>query len=191
MRIHPLFMNVVWINYTNMSDFLNYGTSLELTKSDQELIKDMSANICQQDRSYFVDNFKRDKITTLYKMNLNGFGAELAFCRLCDVKFDSSTDQKESHFSNADAILKDGTTVDVKNTTYPNGRLIVRTGKESKQIDIYALVIGTFPVFKFSGWAKYQDIIQKKLIVNLGGGDSYCLTQNSLRKSLKISDGGV
>jgi|TARA_Y100000310_G_C20603272_1_gene774180 hypothetical protein len=170
-----------------MSDFLNYGTSLELTQPDQQLIEEMSATICKQDRSYFVNNFKRDKTTTLYQMNLNGFGAELSFCRLCGVEFDSSTIQKESHFNNADAILKDGTTVDVKNTTYPNGRLIVRTGKESKLIDIYALVIGKFPVFKFSGWASYKDIIQQKLIVDLGWGDSYCLPQTSLRKSLRIS----
>jgi hypothetical protein len=174
-----------------MSDFLNYGTSLELTQSDQELIKDMSATICKQDRSYFVNNFKMDKDYPLYQMNLNGFGAELSFCRLCGVEFDSSTNQYESHFNKEDAILKDGTTVDVKNTTYRSGRLIVRTGKESKQIDIYALVIGTFPVFKFCGWASYKDIIQKKLIVNFGAGYSYCLPQNSLRKSLKISDGSV
>ena len=43
-----------------MSDFLNYGTSLELTQSDQELIKDMSATICKQDRSYFVNNYNGD-----------------------------------------------------------------------------------------------------------------------------------
>ena len=170
-----------------MSDFLNYGTSLRLTQSDQQLIEEMSATICKQDRSYFVNNFKMDKDYPLYEMNLNGFGAELSFCRLCGVEFDSSTIQKESHFNNADAILKDGTTVDVKNTIYRNGRLLVRTGKESKRVDIYALVIGTFPVFKFSGWASYKDIIQKKLIINLGMGNSYCLPQNSLIKSLKIT----
>ena len=169
-----------------MSELLLDGTSLKLTQPDQQLIEEMSATICKQDRSYFVNNYKRDKTTSLYQMNLNGFGAELSFCRLCGVEFDSSTDQKESHFNKADAILKDGTTVDVKNTTYPKGKLIVRTGKESKLIDIYALVIGTFPVFKFSGWASYKDIIQKKLIINLGMGNSYCLPQNSLRKSLKI-----
>jgi hypothetical protein len=170
-----------------MSELLLDGTSLKLTQPDQQLIEEMSATICKQDRSYFVNNYKRDKTTSLYQMNLNGFGAELSFCRLCGVEFDSSTDQKESHFNKADAILKDGTTVDVKNTTYPKGKLIVRTGKESKLIDIYALVIGTFPVFKFCGWARYKDIIQQKLIVNLGGGDSYCLPQNKLRKSLKIT----
>ena len=148
-----------------MSELLHYGTSLELTQSDQDLIEEMSASICKQDRSYFVNNFKRDKTMTLYEMNLNGFGAD---------------------FNKEDAILKDVTTVDVKNTTYPNGKLLVRTGKESKLVDIYALVIGTFPVFKFSGWASYKDIIQPKRIVNLGMGDSYCLPQNSLIKSLKI-----
>ena len=170
-----------------MSELLHYGTSLKLTQPDQQLIEEMSATICKQDRSYFINNFKRDIDYPLHQMNLNGFGAELVFCRLCGVEFDSSTIQKESHFNNADAILKDGTTVDVKNTIYRNGRLLVRTGKESKRVDIYALVIGTFPVFKFSGWASYKDIIQKKLIINLGMGNSYCLPQNSLIKSLKIT----
>ena len=36
------------------------------------------------------------------------------FAVLCGVEFDSSTDQKESHFNKADAILKDGATVDCK-----------------------------------------------------------------------------
>ena len=169
------------------SELLHYGTSLKLTQQDQRLIEEMSATICKQDRSYFVNNYKKDKTVKLYQMNLNGFGAELAFCRLCAVEFDSSTIQKESHFNKVDAILKDGSTVDVKNTIYPNGKLIVRTGKESKRVDIYALVIGTFPVFEFSGWSSYIDIIQPKLIEDLGWGPAYCLPQNSLNKSLKIT----
>ena len=169
------------------SELLQYGTILKLTQLDQRLIEDMSAAICKQDRSYFVNNYKRDKTSNLYQMNLNGFGGELAFCRLCGVEFDSSTNQKENHFNKEDAILKDGTTVDVKNTVYPNGKLLVRTGKERKRVDIYALVIGTFPVFKFSGWASYENIIRQELIRDLGGGDSYCLPQNSLNKSLKIT----
>ena len=172
---------------TNESKLLYYGTNLRLSQSDQRLIEDMSATICKQDRSYFVNNYKRDKTIKLYEMNINGFGAELAFCRLCAVEFDASTIQKESHFNKEDAILKDGTTVDVKNTVYPNGKLIVRTGKESKRVDIYVLITGTFPMFKFSGWSSYEDIIQQKLIQDLGRGAAYCLSQNSLNKSLKIA----
>ena len=45
--------------------------------------------------------------------------------------------------------VKNWETVDVKNTVYPNGKLLVRTGKEEKYVDIYALMIGTFPDFVF------------------------------------------
>ena len=169
------------------NNYLISGKTIYLSYHDQELIINMSMDICKQDRSYFINNYKRDKAIDLYKMNLNGFGAELAFCRLCDVEFDSSTIQEENHFNKADATLKDGTTVDVKNTTYPNGKLLVRMGKESKCVDIYVLMIGTFPIFKFSGWSGYKDIIQQKLIQDLGRGAAYCLSQNSLNKSLKIA----
>jgi hypothetical protein len=163
---------------------LHYGTKLSLTSHDQELIQKMSADICNQDRSYFVNNFKKDKSVKLYNMNLNGFGAELAFCRLCDTEFDSSTNKNESHYNNPDAILNTGLTVDVKNTVYPNGKLIVRTGKEHKRVDLYALVTGTFPHFTFAGWKEYDTIIDKNLIVDLGWGPAYCLPQDKLNKIL-------
>ena len=167
--------------------FLNHNTNHELTNEDKKIIEEMATNICNQDRSYFLNNYKIDKNVKLYQMNLNGFGAELAFCRLCDVEFDSSTIQKENHFNKEDATLKDGTTVDVKNTIYPNGKLLVRTGKEEKNIDIYALVIGKFPSFKFVGWSSYNDIIKPELKKDLGYGLTYCLPQNSLNKMLRIN----
>ena len=64
---------------------------------------------------------------------------------------------------------------------------MVRLGKEKKYVDIYALVTGTFPVFKFSGWIGYKDIIKPEFIENLGTGDSYCLSQNKLNKILEIN----
>jgi hypothetical protein len=167
--------------------FLNYNTYYNLTHQDKEIIEEMATNICKQDRSYFLNNYKIDKNVKLYEMNLNGFGAELAFCRLCDVEFDSSTIEKENHFNKEDAILKNGTTVDVKNTIYPNGKLLVRIGKEEKDIDIYALVIGKFPSFKFAGWASYKDIINPELKKDLGYGPTYCLPQDNLNKILEIS----
>ena len=164
---------------------LNYGTVYELPAEDQELIKNMATNICNQDRSYFVDNFKIDKNMSLYNMNLNGFGAELTFCRLCGVEFDSSYDKTENHFNNADAILWNGLTVDVKTTTYQSGKLLIRPGKEDSKVDLYALMIGTFPMFRFAGWIEYENIINDKLLVDLGWGPGYCLPQHELNKTLK------
>ena len=168
------------------NNYLIFGKTISLSYRDQELIINMSMDICKQDRSYFIDNYKRDTAIDLYQMNLNGFGAELSFCRLCDIEFDSSTIQEENHFNKADAIMKDGRTVDVKNTTYPSGKLLVRTGKEKKYVDIYVLMIGVFPTFRFSGYIKYKDIIKPELIKNLGKGDSYCLDQSDLNKYLLL-----
>lgn len=166
---------------------LTAGTVYVLDELEIKAIQEMSDKICAQDRSFFIDNFKRDKLTPLNEMNLNGFGAELAFCKLCNVEFDYSTIEKESHFSKDDAVLKNGKTVDVKTTVYTNGKLLVRVGKEQKVVDIYALMIGKFPQFKFCGWAAYEEIIQVKNIVNyLSFGDSYTLTQSQLNNELEI-----
>lgn len=165
---------------------LIYGTKYSLNEEEQNIIQNMSDIICNQGRNYFTDKYQRDKSIKLHEMNLNGFGAELAFCKLCDIPFDSSTIEKESHFNKVDATLKNGLTVDVKNTIYNSGKLIVRTGKEQKYVDIYALVIGKFPDFIFSGWSTYEEIIQPKFIENLGWGPAYSLTQSNLNKELDI-----
>lgn len=164
---------------------LEYGTEITLDVADIILIKDMSAEIDRQDRSYFDNNFKRDRSIKTYRMAINGFGAELAFCRLCGVLFDSSVIKEENHFLKADAVLMTGKTVDVKSTKYPYGKLIVRLGKEEKYVDIYALMTGVFPTFVFRGWASYSDIIRDELVANLGHGDAYCLAQVKLNKTLK------
>lgn len=79
-----------------------------------------------------------------------------------------------------------GKTVDVKNTIYSSGKLIVRTDKEQKIVDIYALMIGKFPSFIFSCWASYEEIIQPKFIIDLGWGPAYTLNQSQLNKELII-----
>jgi len=165
---------------------LTAGTVYLLDEVDRKAIQEMSDKICGQDRSFFTENFKRDKSMPLNEMNLNGFGAELAFCKLCNVPFDYSTIEKESHFSKVDAILKNGKTIDVKTTVYVNGKLIVRVGKEQKIVDIYALMTGKFPEFKFCGWATYEEIIQVKNIGNLGWGAAYSLTQSQLNNEFEI-----
>jgi hypothetical protein len=165
---------------------LVYGTKYSLSLEEQSTIQNMSDIICGQGRNFFKDKYQRDKSVKLNEMNLNGFGAELAFCKLCDISFDSSTIENESHFVKVDAILKNGLKVDVKNTVYKKGKLIVRTGKEQKYVDVYALMIGKFPDFVFSGWAAYEEIIQPKLIINLGWGPAYSLNQESLNKELDI-----
>lgn len=167
-----------------MNNILITGTVYNLNNEDQILIKEMAETICKQNRNYFVENYQKDKKMSLMEMNLNGFGAELAFCRLCNLEFNYSTNETENHFSQVDAKLKNGICIDIKNTVYSNGKLIVRQGKEQKLLDIYVLMTGTFPNFKFSGWALYNEIINTANIENLGCGNAYTLPQYKLYQEL-------
>jgi hypothetical protein len=165
---------------------LNYGDSYELNFDEQQIILNMADRIAKQDRSYFEINFKRDKSMDLAVMNINGFGAELAFCILTNSEFDSTTNPDENHFLKDDAVLADGRTVDVKTTVYKTGKLIIRCGKEEKKVDLYALMIGEFPKYTFRGWISYDDVIQDENILQLPQGKSYVKTQVELNHYLNI-----
>jgi len=165
---------------------LNYGDSYELNLKQQQIILNMADEIAKQDRSYFELNFKKDKSMDLAIMNINGFGAELAFCILTNSKFDSTTNPDENHFLKDDAVLRDGRTVDVKTTVYKTGKLMIRYGKEDKKVDLYALMVGEFPKYTFKGWISYDDIIKQQNIVEFTQGKSYVKTQEELNHNLII-----
>lgn len=160
------------------------GTSYTLSNSEQQMIVEMTESICKQDRSFFLNNFKIDKNMSFYEMNKNGFGAELSFCKIAQSKFDCTTIQKDNHFLKADTILNNGLSVDVKTTKYNSGKLLVRIGKEKKVVDLFALMIGTYPTYKFIGYAKFDEIINQENIMDLGWGKGYALPQEKLNKVL-------
>lgn len=156
----------------------------KLTETDQQIIRDMATKIENQGRRYFKNNYKIDKSMRFYDMNVNGFGAELAFCRLFNTKFDMDTNQYENHFNKNDTVLNTGESVDVKTTKYKSGRLLVRLGKEKKKVDLYCLMIGEFPTFEFKGFARYDDIIDSGNIIEIKGVPTYALTQDKLTLNL-------
>lgn len=158
-----------------------------LTETEQQTIRDMATKIENQGRLYFNNNYKIDKSMRFFDMNLNGFGAELAFCKLFKTEFDSTTNQYENHFNKNDTVLNTGESVDVKTTKYKNGRLLVRLGKENKKVDLYSLMIGEFPKFEFKGFAKYNDIIDSRNIIEIKGVPTYALTQEQLTLRIKTN----
>jgi len=171
-----------------MNKYLKYGMSYTLTLEEQKMVKDMAEKLNNQDESYFINNFKVDQNMKFYTMCLNGFSAEFAFCKMCDVDFDNGTSLNKNYFNSNDAILKNGKTIDVKNTTYKNGSLLVRLNKAKKYVDAYALMVGDFPSFVFKGWASYDEIVNPNNIGTLGNYStkSYILKQDQLNKSLII-----
>lgn len=110
------------------------------------------------------------------QMEINSVGAEIAFCKYMNVYPDLNTD----HFGTEDAILKNGFRVDVKNTRYKNGRLMVKAINRDK-CEVYALLIGEFPVYKFAGFATKEELFREENLNTNYDHPAYCMDQGQLR----------
>ena len=168
---------------------LTNGISYTLNDKDALIIAEMLKNLKNEDdKGYFEKNFKIDKSMKLKNMVYNGFGSELAFCRLCDIDFDNSVETYKNYFKQDDAVLKNGKRIDVKSTTYKYGRLAISPNKSKHKVDGYALMTGEFPTFTFKGWATYDEIINEKNFKTLPKRQykSYILEQHQLNKELTI-----
>ena len=117
------------------------------------------------------------------EINIQGFAAELAFCRHFNLFPDYAV---EFHGQIEDCVLQDGRTVDVKQTKYESGRLIVPIEKEQKKCDIYYLVTGTMPNFWLRGYATKEEVFRDESIDDLGYGPSYMIEQKNLHQ-LEVS----
>jgi hypothetical protein len=120
----------------------------------------------------------RNARLTPEQIDLYGFGAELAFCRMFNVYPDFTTQIRSG---GADCLSHKGNTIDVKWTSKQDGELLVKVSKKREEIDIFALVIGTFPTFTFVGFATVDDVFNAP-ITNYGHGDNYTLRQDQLKK---------
>ena len=154
-----------------------------LSEEDQATIKTMAETISKQKREEF-QKVRFDKDMPFYDMNLNGFGAELSFCRLCNVPFDSSTIENANHFNMPDCIVEPYGIIDVKTTKYKTGVLLAGKHKKESKANAYALMVGSFPEYVFMGWAYKEELFKEENLRDLGKGTSYCLSQDRLRHIL-------
>ena len=151
-----------------------------LNEAEQRLCKFISKKRYENDRN-------AGAVTTVYgnqtaeQMELNSFGAELAFCKL----FNTYPDLNVKHFGKEDAILVSGQKVDVKNTRYKDGKLMVKAIDREK-CDLYGLMIGTFPTFMFVGFATAEELFKKENLSNEYEHPAYVLPQEKLNKNAQL-----
>jgi hypothetical protein len=113
--------------------------------------------------------------------DLEGMAAEIAFCRYMNL-FPALD---IGRYEDWDCILPDGRKVDVKTTVYPSGRLLAVTWKKPKQIDLFALMVGAFPVYRCAGYMTAKDLLSDEHLTDLGHGPVYAASQAEL---LNIED---
>jgi hypothetical protein len=153
---------------------------IELTEIEQELIKLVAQKRYKSNRK---DNVKNAKIGNQSNevTDLDGFGAELFVAKTLNLYPDLSIKPRTGGI---DLITAKGKTVDVKQTSYKNGRLLatIKKGKEENGSDIFVLVVGSFPAYEIAGWCYRKKLIKNENIKNLGYGATYALDQDELNK---------
>ena len=110
---------------------------------------------------------------------IQAFGAELAFCRIANLYPELDVSDE---YGGADCISVDGKKVQIKQTEYPTGRLQVADYQGADRCDIYVLMIGKLPRYKYVGYTLAERLFIPDRIGDLGRGKAYLMDQVDLIK---------
>ena len=92
-------------------------------------------------------------------LDIQAAGSELMFCKIMNLYPELSC---LYHWGMKDCYLQNGMSVDVKMRMGWNEvrSLEVPAGMKEKSADVYALMIGRMPIYKFLGWADGDDVFK-------------------------------
>lgn len=158
---------------------MKIGTKITLNETEQRLCKHIAKERYKVNRKKGVKNSKIGNQSD-YLTDLEGFGGEMAFCKLFNVYPDLKVQVTNQQTDTGDCVLPNGKVIDVKTTKYKNGKLLAAKWKTCEDIDAYALMVGTFPSYKFMGFMSRQELLQDSRLTNLGHGEGYAAHQSEL-----------
>lgn len=147
---------------------------IELSQAEQQLAKYLAKLRNEKSRTRKTENKRigpQDDFTT----DLEGIGAELAFCKMFNLYPDL-----ECKAGDYDAMDHEGNRVDVKATKYKNGHLLAVPWKKGKEPDVYVLLVGEFPSYRCAGFMRADELISDARLKDLGHGKVYAAAQSEL-----------
>jgi hypothetical protein len=112
-------------------------------------------------------------------MDTEGMAAEVAFCKFQNLYPDFSLTPQRLTF---DCLTRDGNKVDVKQTHYPDGMLLVLPEKKAAETTHYVLVTGRIPKFKIVGYAEKDAVFVDANLGEMRGRKVYMVEQKNLKK---------
>lgn len=127
---------------------------IELNEAERKLVEYVSRKRYQVNRATGATATIFNE-TDAIENEVDSYGAEVAYCKLHNCYPDLDT----THRPPFDAKLPDGRTVDVKQTKYVTGKLLVKLIARTTLPDLYALMIGKFPKYKLAGHMSAKEII--------------------------------
>ena len=165
-----------------MKKIVPINTEVVLDEIEQLISKAIAKKRYENNRKKNIEDKKIGKQTNA-ATDIEGFGAEMAFCKLFNVFPDFSVFVRSTKSDKGDAELHviNGV-VDVKSTKYLDGRLLTPDYKEKGVVDLYALMIGEFPKYVFKGFMTSAELMQDHRIGDMGyGKKSYIAAQSELK----------
>jgi len=149
---------------------------ISLSENEQRLAKFIAKSRYANARSKNIKDLKIGDQSN-EEVDLEGFGAELAFCKVMNIYPDLETGDLLPTY---DCISRLGVTYDVKSTKHKDGHLLATLKKKNNPPDKYVLIIGEFPDYQIVGEIGAEELLQDVNIGNLGKGDGFMLTQAEL-----------
>jgi hypothetical protein len=150
---------------------------------EQRICREVAESRFSNNRKEGIENAKvgpQDNAAT----DLEGFGAEFAFCKLFNCMPDFTVSVRSSKQDKGDVYVN-GMYVDVKSTKYETGKLLAVKWK-SENVDAFALMTGSFPTYTFRGTMLAKDLLKDERLGSLGYGKTYVATQDELKELDKL-----
>jgi hypothetical protein len=151
--------------------------TIELNEIEQTLAKLIGKKRYKTNRESSITNNRIGKQSD-EATDLNGIGAEIAFCKYANLYPDYSLFPRKG---GADCIDRKGNKIDVKTTTYKTGHLIAVGTTTKGNVNFYVLMVGDMPTYEYKGWCTEDDLLKEENLRDFGyGKPSYALPQESL-----------
>ncbi len=159
------------------------GMIVVLNKVEQRLVEFVAKQRYKHDRDVGAQATVYGNEGSLER-EINSVGAEVAFCKHQNIW----PDLDPNHFGIEDSLLPNAKLVDVKTTTRHNGRLLVKAIQRKGVSDLYAMMVGTFPTYRFAGWMKHSELIVDERIDKKLPHPAYAANQSELKKGEVINE---
>jgi hypothetical protein len=140
--------------FTTIADFKKYR-EIKIDQIERKIIRKLADKRTKNARRNNINDQLRatgdlnDKWQEYGEMD--SFGAELAFCKMANCYhyfLDFKTPSKENGTDDGDVVLPDGVIIDVKQTVYNTGKLVIEVRQapqyEKCKITGFALIVGSF-----------------------------------------------
>jgi hypothetical protein len=164
----------------------NHNDKWVLNPIEQKLVKHMAEQRQFMNRKQGAVNKKKNTSMTPMQTEIEGIAAEFAYCRILNLYPDIQVDTRRLE----DATLPDGRIVDVK-TTRPHAkykpRLMVEASKK-KGVNIYALMVGRFPEYRYAGYAEAVMIRSRPIVEVIPGFFAHVMEEHELWKDSSATD---